>query len=105
MSERILTVDQVADLVQLSPRTVMRAIAAGHLDASQLAQGRGGWRVYEDAVGRWMDARSNQRPEPRAPADVATPPAPAAGPVVRPRRPRRNDGGKLEVTPEMGRQA
>src|SRR4051794_11223829 len=33
---RVLTVEQVAELVQLSAKTVMRAIHAGDLDASQL---------------------------------------------------------------------
>jgi excisionase family DNA binding protein len=56
----ILTVDQVADLVQLSPRTVMRAIHTGDLEASQLTQGRGGWRVREDAIDDWLAARSNR---------------------------------------------
>ena len=58
----ILTVGQVAERVQLSAKTVMRAIAAGHLEASQLAQGRGGWRIEEQAIGRWLECRSNRQP-------------------------------------------
>src|SRR3954470_4710209 len=57
---RILTVDQVAELVQLSTKTVMRAICAGELEASQLTQTRGGWRVQHAAIERWMEVRSNR---------------------------------------------
>jgi excisionase family DNA binding protein len=61
MSElRVLTVDQVAERVQLSSKTVMRAIRAGDLEASQLAQSRGGWRIREDSIARWLQARSNR---------------------------------------------
>lgn len=57
---QVLTVQQVARRVQLSSKTVMRAIRAGDLEASQLTQGRGGWRVRDDAVARWLEARSNR---------------------------------------------
>lgn len=53
-NREILTVGQVADVVQLSSKTVLRAIAAGHLEASRLGQGRAGWRLKRDAVDRWM---------------------------------------------------
>jgi excisionase family DNA binding protein len=36
VKDRPLTVDEVADVVRVSSRTVMRAIAAGHLEASRL---------------------------------------------------------------------
>jgi excisionase family DNA binding protein len=57
---QILTVEQVAKRVQLSSKTVMRAIRAGDLEASQLTQGRGGWRIRDDAIARWLEARSNR---------------------------------------------
>jgi excisionase family DNA binding protein len=57
---RVLTLEQVAERVQLSAKTVMRAIRAGDLEASQLTQGRGGWRVREDAIAGWLEARSNR---------------------------------------------
>jgi excisionase family DNA binding protein len=57
---QVLTVEQVAERVQLSPQTVMRAIRAGDLEASQLTQGRGGWRIREDAIVGWLQARSNR---------------------------------------------
>jgi hypothetical protein len=55
---RVLTVEQVADMVQLSTKTVLRAIACGDLEASQLAR-RGAWRIDPDASPRWMARRSN----------------------------------------------
>jgi excisionase family DNA binding protein len=67
---RILTVEQVAERVQLSAKTVMRAIQAGELEASQLTQSRGGWRVREQAIAAWLEARSNRHRGPRQPADL-----------------------------------
>jgi len=57
---QVLTVQQVAERVQLSSKTVMRAIRAGDLEASQLTQGRGGWRVRDDAIASWLETRSNR---------------------------------------------
>ena len=85
MSElRILTVEQVAGLVQLSPRTVMRAIHAGDLEAAELTDGGRGWRVQEPAIVAWLEARSNrvaQRrlADPRLRAPVAALRRPARG--------------------------
>ena len=75
---RVLTIKQVAELVQLSPRTVMRAVRAGDLDASQLTQSRGGWRIEEPAIAAWLAARSNHPRHRRLPeglvAEVASAP-------------------------------
>ena len=79
----ILTVDQVAEVVQLSPRTVMRAIHSGDLEASQLTQGRGGWRVREDAIDDWLASRSNRS---RTSQLVAVPSVDPVGPRPRPGR-------------------
>src|SRR4051794_13118654 len=69
MDERqVLTVEQVAERVQLSTSTVMRAINAGELEASQLTRNRGGWRVREAAITAWLDLRSNRRRAPAAPS-------------------------------------
>jgi Helix-turn-helix domain len=57
---RGLKIEQVAEIVQLSPKTVMRAILSGDLEASQLTGGRGGWRVRERAIAAWYEARSNR---------------------------------------------
>lgn len=70
MPEAPLTVDEVAELMRVSSKTVMRAIAAGHLEASQLTQGRGGWRIRLSAVDAWLELRSNRTRLMRSPADV-----------------------------------
>lgn len=98
MTNRVLTVEQVADMVQLSPKTVLRAIAAGELEASQLAR-RGGWRVDPDEIPRWMARRSNLRT--RLDTPLATP-ASSEGAVVR-RQPRGRRSAALVVTADMGR--
>jgi Helix-turn-helix domain len=59
---RGLKIEQVAEIVQLSPKTVMRAILSGDLEASQLTGGRGGWRVRERAIAAWYEARSAAAP-------------------------------------------
>lgn len=66
-----LTVDEVAELMRVSVKTVMRAIAAGQLEASQLTQGRGGWRVRPEAIDAWLEARSNRMRPSRDLPDVA----------------------------------
>jgi excisionase family DNA binding protein len=80
---RVLKIEQVAEIVQLSPKTVMRAIRSGELEASQLTQGRGGWRVREPAIATWYKARSNRASgrrltDPRARNTVAQPRRPDA---------------------------
>jgi excisionase family DNA binding protein len=82
-----LTPDDLAARVGLSVRSVMRAIAAGELEASQLTR-RGGWRIRPEAVDEWIQARSN-RPRGRE----------TAAPAVRGRGRR----GRLVVTQNMGR--
>jgi excisionase family DNA binding protein len=88
----ILTVAQVAQRVQLSPQTVMRAIRAGDLEASQLTQGRGGWRVHPTAIGRWMQLRSNQNRQTVAAVRPLTAPTARLG---TPRRSRPLSGDRL----------
>jgi excisionase family DNA binding protein len=100
-SGRILTLDEVAELVQLSTRTIYRAILAGDLEASQLTQRRGGWRVYESALADWMRKRSNRTRPPRPLADVrpVEPDELRAPPTIG----RLSAGGRLSVGPHMGR--
>lgn len=90
MTDKILTVHDVALLVKLSEKTVMRAIEAGDLEASRLTQGRGGWRIFESAIPRWMEARSNTAGHVRPLAGVRRV-EPAN--VPRPRPPRRGSAG------------
>jgi excisionase family DNA binding protein len=98
---RILTLDEVAERVHLSTRTVYRAILAGDLEASQLTQRRGGWRVYESALDAWMVKRSNRTRPPRPLADVR--PVEPDSRSVRPAIGGMPVGGRLSVGPHMGR--
>src|SRR4051794_30907106 len=59
LTERVLTVRAAAELVGLHPRTVLRAIAAGDLDASKL---RNRWRIERRAVEQWRVAESRTTP-------------------------------------------
>jgi excisionase family DNA binding protein len=61
--DTLLTPQQVADLCQLSARTVVRAIERGELRASKLAT-RGGWRMVPADVDAWLIARANRYRDP-----------------------------------------
>jgi excisionase family DNA binding protein len=76
--------------MRVSSKTVMRAIAAGQLEASQVTQGRGGWRIRPEAIDAWLDSRGNRtfpvrpladvtRVEPQTPAPRRPGRAPRAG--------------------------
>lgn len=102
--DRPLTVAQVADLEQVSTKTVLRAIARGDLEARHVgdpAARRRTWRIDPSSVPAWRN-RTRVRP---------TPPAPDVEPIEpadRPPRPRSRTGsgrGRVAVTPEMGRAA
>ena len=57
-TDAILTVLQVATLLQLRPETVRRKIAAGEIEAFRTAAGeKSSLRVKRSALGRWMDAQ------------------------------------------------
>ena len=68
--EQPLTVGDVAEFMRVSSRTVMRAIASGQLEASQVTQGRGGWRIRPQAIDAWLDSRSNRTLSERTLAEV-----------------------------------
>jgi excisionase family DNA binding protein len=54
-----LTVEQVAERLQVSAWTVRRWLRDGELEGSHLSD-RAGWRVPEGAIERFLQARSNQ---------------------------------------------
>ncbi len=54
-----LTVEQVAERLQVSAWTVRRWLREGDLEGSHLSD-RAGWRVPEGAVERFLRARSNR---------------------------------------------
>lgn len=86
----LLTPEQVAETCSVSVRTVMRAIEADELRASQLAR-RGCWRIAPDDVVAWIELRANRPRAERGSAERATPApiAPSAAAPSRGGRPRR----------------
>jgi excisionase family DNA binding protein len=95
----LLTIEQVAAQLQVHPRTVRRAIAAGGLRACRLPGrgARGIVRVRPADLDAWLEERS-AAPAPPLPAVPLAPVAAAA----RSRAPHRARG-HLTVTGEMGR--
>ena len=62
----LLTVEDVAADCRVSTRTVMRAIRANELKASQLAPGRGCWRIRPEDLDAWIEQRANTSAPARA---------------------------------------
>lgn len=92
MTEAVYTPAQVADHCHCSTKTVMRAVHAGELEASQLGQ-RGTWVIREHAIDEWLDRRSNRTRPPRPVADVRrVDPQPAAPARPSHSRPAKSDG-------------
>jgi excisionase family DNA binding protein len=54
-----LTVEQVAERLQVSAWTVRRWLREGQLEGSHLGD-RAGWRVPEEAIDRFLQVRSNR---------------------------------------------
>lgn len=54
-----LTVDQVAERMQVSAWTVRKWLRDGELEGSYLSD-RAGWRIREGAITDFLDARSNR---------------------------------------------
>jgi len=88
----LLTPGQVAERVQVSTKTVMRAIARRELRAAQIGI-RGAWRISPDDIGEWLESRAN-RPRARS----VTPMTPVAVHEPIPHRSRqRARPGRLEL--------
>ena len=71
---KLLTPEWIAERCEISTRTVMRAIRAGELKASQLAE-RGCWRIKPEDLDAWIEARANR-------ARTARPPSPRTAPLL-----------------------
>jgi excisionase family DNA binding protein len=89
---RLLTVDDVAEVVSLSAYTVRQAIHDGELKASKL---RGRWLVHPDDLAEWID-QGRARP--------VTPITPA-GQHVQPRPPGPSGGFRDAVRRRRGKEA
>lgn len=55
MNERILTVDQAAELLQLKPQTVREYIKAGKLKANKIGKS---WRILQSDVMALVSGKS-----------------------------------------------
>lgn len=97
----LLTIEQVAQRLQVSKRTVRRAIDTRGLRAIQVA-GRDTWRVRTVDLEDWLEERTSDRPAVPAATVAAVPAAVAA---IAPRPARRHSSGRLAVTRDMGRTA
>lgn len=53
--KRFLTVKEVADILRVSERSIMRYIESGRLKASKIGQ----WRISEDDLGNFIVANKN----------------------------------------------
>lgn len=95
----LLTIEQVAERLQVSKRTVRRAIDERGLRAVQVA-GRGTWRVRVCDLDEWLEQRASVS------ACVSSRAARAAAAAIAPSpRPRRSSSDRLTVTAEMGKSA
>jgi len=62
---RVLTVAQVADYLQVHPRTVLNRIASGQLAAKNIGSERthgARWRIRQVDADRYLDARPSSAP-------------------------------------------
>ena len=97
----VLSLRAAADTLGCSTRTLRRAIDAGELRASQLAE-RGCWAVQRADLIAWLDARATTTVRPIVPAG-----APSRSTVQAAGRLRRRgtQPGPLQLTDDMGKAA
>ncbi len=72
---RYYRVKAVAEIYDVSPSTIYRAIEAGHLDAYRIGTGKGAIRIPEWALGAFLESCVLE------PGDAATDPEIRAGAV------------------------
>lgn len=59
--EKIYTLQEAADLLKVSTRSVLRYIKSGRLKATKIGQ----WRVNESALNEFLGQSTNQHDKPR----------------------------------------
>ncbi|MGD9724770.1 MAG: helix-turn-helix domain-containing protein [Pirellulales bacterium] len=63
MNEQLLTIEQVADRLQVHPRTVQAWLRSGELAGIRLGSGRtAAWRIEPSALQAYLD-KNRARPE------------------------------------------
>lgn len=60
MQDKVLTVEEVAERLRYSPKTIYRLFQAGHL-LGYTAANRGGVRIFETSVKGFVRAFSNEK--------------------------------------------
>ena len=98
---RLPTIEQVADLCQVSTKTVYRAIRSGALNACRLGRG-GAYRVKPEEMESWIEACSGAARERPAARGALPPTEPSVPPARRRSSPRSGSDGRLRVAPRMG---
>ncbi|MGZ6565687.1 MAG: helix-turn-helix domain-containing protein [Solirubrobacteraceae bacterium] len=78
MTDRPMTVDEVARFCGVSAKTVRRAIERGDLDAARLGD-QGALRVRPEAIDEWFARRSTRRTVRHVEAAPLVPVAPVTG--------------------------
>lgn len=94
----VMPLDRAASILGVHPRTLLRAVDAGHLRASQITR-RGGWIVQAADLRAFLELRATR---PRALPDSPREPAAPIEHTRRARR-RRPEGGRVVVDPSWGR--
>lgn len=56
-ADKLLTVQDIADRLQVHTETVLRWLREGQLEGFRLGSNRAGWRVSEDQLDAFLDAR------------------------------------------------
>ena len=95
MTDRPMTVDEVALFCGVSAKTVRRAIDRGDLEAARLG-GHGALRVQPEAIDEWFARRSTRRAARRTDVAPVTPVAVSGG------RRRQRIPTQLRVDENMG---
>ncbi len=96
MTDRPMTVDEVALFCGVSAKTVRRAIERGDLEAARLGD-HGALRVRPEAIDEWFARRSTRRTARRAVEAAPVAPVPVSGGRRRQRMPT-----PLRVGEDMG---
>ena len=60
------TVEQVAEILSVSPATVRRLIKRGEIPGRQLGGSRGRYRIHKATFDAWLRERPAPRPNPNA---------------------------------------
>lgn len=58
-SDKLLTIEEVAEILRVSTRSVNRYIESGRLKASKI----GWWRIKQSDLDRFLEENSNLRPK------------------------------------------